>query len=63
MPRKRKPVKPPKGERLIPIPSDRRRWYQTAVTTTVNGLAKLFGIFRRRKKAISPRAAHKRRKN
>ena len=49
MPRKRKPMsQPPKGERLIPLPQDRRPWYHAPLRAAANGWAGLFGIFRRR---------------
>jgi hypothetical protein len=53
MPRKRKPMsQPPKGERLIPLPQDRRPWYYAPLRTAANGLESLFGIFRRRPKQV-----------
>ena len=54
MPRKRKAINkpPPKGDRIVPLPQDRRRWYQAALGAAANGLLSLLGIFRRRRKPI-----------
>jgi hypothetical protein len=53
MPRKRQPIKkPPKGERLTPLPQDRRPWYHAPLRVAANGLDSLFGIFRRRPKPV-----------
>jgi hypothetical protein len=68
MPRKRKPVKTPKGDKLIPLRDARKRsWYHAPLRAAANGLESLFSIFRRRPKPIvqkkPPRAAQRRRKN
>jgi hypothetical protein len=53
MPRKRKPMtKPPKGERLIPLPQDRQPWYHAPLRVAAIGWAGLLGIFRRRPKPV-----------
>jgi hypothetical protein len=73
MPRKRKPMKKsPQGGRLTPLrvvaPGERkRRWYHAPLALAANGVANVFGIFRRRRKKPRslqpPRAAQRRRKN
>ncbi len=63
MPHKRKPIKkPPKDERLIPLPQDRRRWYHAPLRAAANGLICLLGMFRRRPKPILRKKAPVRRR-
>jgi hypothetical protein len=60
MPHKRKAARKTKRDQLTPLPVE-RPWYHAPLRMAANGVAGLFGLFRRRKK-IS-RAARRRRKS
>ncbi len=65
MPRKRRPARKMKRDHLTPLHVE-RPWYHAPLSLAANGLAGLFGLFRRPKQRTRlelPRAARRRRKN